>query len=260
MGRIVIACFRPLPGKQEQLRALTETHVQRLRDLGLATDRSGIAMEAGTSTWSSVSRLARSAAAVGPALDRPEVLAMWAEYERCCTDIAVIARCPVAGAVGPRPRSAAAAAGSARTAPGVGRHRARPSRCLRRARRGAGGAQLGDPVRRVARETAPASRGRCPPTAVFSHASAAHVLGLWNPRPRSPLVHVTVPGRSGRDGRRCSGSTDRRCRRARRRARRARRCTTVARTAVDLARVATCRRPSSSSTARCACCWPGVPT
>ena len=46
MGRIVIACFRPLPGKQAELRALTETHVQRLRDLGLATSRPGIAMEA----------------------------------------------------------------------------------------------------------------------------------------------------------------------------------------------------------------------
>jgi hypothetical protein len=37
-----------------------------------------------------------------------------------------------------------------------------------------------------------------PGTAVFSHSSAAYLSGLWDPFPRSPMVHVTEPGRSGR--------------------------------------------------------------
>jgi hypothetical protein len=36
------------------------------------------------------------------------------------------------------------------------------------------------------------------PSATFSHDSAAHAHGLWNPRPLSPLVHVTIPGQSER--------------------------------------------------------------
>jgi hypothetical protein len=74
-----------------------------------------------------------------------------------------------------------------------------------------------------------------PVTAAFSHGSAAHVLGLWDPLPRSPLVHVTEPQQSGRtDGvLRVHGASlppahvavvD------------GLRCTSVPRTAVDLAR------------------------
>jgi hypothetical protein len=88
MGRIVIACFRPLPGKQEQLRELTRTHVQRLRDLGLATDRSGIAMEAENGDVVEVFEWV-SPEAIATAHEHPEVLAMWAEYEQCCTYIPV---------------------------------------------------------------------------------------------------------------------------------------------------------------------------
>lgn len=72
-------------------------------------------------------------------------------------------------------------------------------------------------------------------TAAFSHGSAARKLGLWDPFPRSALVHATEPGRSGRtDGvLRVHGAAlpaehvaevD------------GLRCTTVPRTAVDLAR------------------------
>lgn len=35
-------------------------------------------------------------------------------------------------------------------------------------------------------------------TSAFSHSSAAHLLDMWDPFPRSPLVHVTEAGRSGR--------------------------------------------------------------
>jgi hypothetical protein len=88
MGRIVIACFRPLPGKQGQLRELTRTHVQRLRDLGLATERSGIAMEAENGDVVEVFEWV-SAEAIATAHEHPEVRAMWDEYEQCCTYIPV---------------------------------------------------------------------------------------------------------------------------------------------------------------------------
>ena len=35
-------------------------------------------------------------------------------------------------------------------------------------------------------------------TAAFSHDSAAHAHGQWNPHPPSSLLHVTIPGQSDR--------------------------------------------------------------
>lgn len=90
MGRLVIACFRPLPGGEEQLRALTRTHVERLRDLGLATDRPGIAMETQDGDVVEVFEWV-SEEAIASAHEHPEVRAMWAEYEQCCTYIPVAA-------------------------------------------------------------------------------------------------------------------------------------------------------------------------
>jgi hypothetical protein len=77
-----------LPGKAEALRAVTETHVQRLRDLGLATARSGIAMEASNGDVIEVFEWV-SEDAIASAHEHPEVLAMWAEYEQCCTYVPV---------------------------------------------------------------------------------------------------------------------------------------------------------------------------
>jgi quinol monooxygenase YgiN len=88
MGRMVIACFRPLPGKRDALRELTRTHVQRLRDLGLATDRPGIAMETLDGDVVEVFEWV-SEEAIASAHEHPEVRAMWAEYEQCCAYIPV---------------------------------------------------------------------------------------------------------------------------------------------------------------------------
>jgi quinol monooxygenase YgiN len=87
-GRVVIACFRPLPGRRDELLALTATHVQRLRELGLATQRSGIAMETPNGDVIEVFEWV-SAAAIASAHEHPEVRAMWAEYEQCCTYVPV---------------------------------------------------------------------------------------------------------------------------------------------------------------------------
>ena len=44
MGDMVIVAYRPKPGKEEELLALTRGHVPELRRLGLATDRTTLAM------------------------------------------------------------------------------------------------------------------------------------------------------------------------------------------------------------------------
>ncbi len=99
MGRLVVACFRPLPGKQEELRTLTATHVARLRALGLVTDRAGVAMEADDGCVIEVFEWV-SAEAIAAAHEHADVLAMWREYEACCTYVS-LADIPGASALFP---------------------------------------------------------------------------------------------------------------------------------------------------------------
>ena len=50
LGKIVIACYRPKPGKAAALDRLMKTHVNILRNEGLATDRKSIIIKAGDGT------------------------------------------------------------------------------------------------------------------------------------------------------------------------------------------------------------------
>jgi hypothetical protein len=50
MGRITIACYKPKPGKNEALKQLMKTHLPRLNQQGLVTDRESIIMEAADGT------------------------------------------------------------------------------------------------------------------------------------------------------------------------------------------------------------------
>ena len=88
MERIVIAAYRPKPGKEEQLADLTESHVQRLRDLGFATNRAAIAMQASDGTVVEVFEWV-SEEAMKKAHEHADVLAMWREYEECCTYVPI---------------------------------------------------------------------------------------------------------------------------------------------------------------------------
>ena len=88
MGHIVIAAYRPKPDKEAALLSLTKTHVARLRALGLATDRKAIAMQASDGTVVEVFEWV-SEEAVQRAHAHSEVLAMWEEYEACCTYVPV---------------------------------------------------------------------------------------------------------------------------------------------------------------------------
>jgi quinol monooxygenase YgiN len=83
VGRIVIAAYRPKPGKQAELRALMPDHLPRLRAEGLVTDRSSIMMEASDGTVIEVFEWV-SREAVEAAHENPAVLAMWAEYAEVC--------------------------------------------------------------------------------------------------------------------------------------------------------------------------------
>lgn len=83
MGRIVIACYKPKPGKNEELKALMKTHLPRLKQENLVTDRESIMMEAGDGTIIEVFEWV-SDEAIKNAHTNPAVLQMWDEYAGVC--------------------------------------------------------------------------------------------------------------------------------------------------------------------------------
>ena len=95
MGVIVIACYRPKPGKDAQLEALTLEHVSTLRGLGLATPRAPIVARSKDGTivemfeWTSQE-------AIENAHEQPEVVKMWQRYGEVC-DYVKVADLPEAG-------------------------------------------------------------------------------------------------------------------------------------------------------------------
>jgi hypothetical protein len=88
MGRIVIACYRPKPGKGEALKRLIVDHVATLRAQKLVTDRAPITMEARDGTIVEVFEWV-SSAAIEAAHTNPAVLAMWDEYSEVCDYVPV---------------------------------------------------------------------------------------------------------------------------------------------------------------------------
>ncbi len=88
MGRIVIVGYKPKPGKAEALKALMKTHLPRLRQEGLATDRESILMGAADGTIVEVFEWV-SAEAIQNAHKNPVVLQMWGEYAEVCDYVPV---------------------------------------------------------------------------------------------------------------------------------------------------------------------------
>jgi hypothetical protein len=82
MGDMVIAVFRPKPGKNAELLALRKNHVPKLRGLGLATNRPALAGIAADGSVVEIFEWHEGAAEA--AHKHPEVLAMWAEFEQAC--------------------------------------------------------------------------------------------------------------------------------------------------------------------------------
>ena len=82
MGRLVIVGYRPKPGCEDELLALTRDHVPRLRRLGFATDRPAMAMRSKDGVIVEVFEWADGA--IARAHEHPEVLAMWERYAAAC--------------------------------------------------------------------------------------------------------------------------------------------------------------------------------
>lgn len=84
MGRISIAAFKPLPGKEPALLEVIAARLPLLRRLGLATDREPILMRSREGVLIQVSEWT-STAAIEKAHRTPEVLDLWRRFEACST-------------------------------------------------------------------------------------------------------------------------------------------------------------------------------
>jgi hypothetical protein len=89
LGKIVIACYRPKPGKQSELEQLTSEHVAILRAEGLATDRIPIAARSKDGTIVEVFEWA-SQEAIDRAHESAEVRNLWGRYEAACDYVKVV--------------------------------------------------------------------------------------------------------------------------------------------------------------------------
>ncbi len=99
MGVMVIALFRPKPGKEAELLACMRDHQPVLRAEGLVTDRPAYVMQAADGTLLEVFEWA-SPASIEAAHDNPRVHALWERYAACC-DYGKLADLPEAGALFP---------------------------------------------------------------------------------------------------------------------------------------------------------------
>ncbi len=88
MGRIVIATYRPKSGREEELKTLVRQHVSRLQELGLATGRDPVVMQAGDGSVVEVFEWV-SAEAIEAAHRDPKVAAMWGQFAEVCDYIPV---------------------------------------------------------------------------------------------------------------------------------------------------------------------------
>ena len=79
MGRIVIAAYKPKPGREAELEKLMETHVPTLRSQGLVTEREPIIMRADDGTIVEVFEWL-SKEAIEEAHKNATVLDMWQKY------------------------------------------------------------------------------------------------------------------------------------------------------------------------------------
>ena len=83
MGVIAIACYRPKPGREDNLHALMKTHLPILRAEGLVDDGPSLCGRAKNGTVAEMFSW-KSQEAIDTAHKNPAVLAMWDEYANCC--------------------------------------------------------------------------------------------------------------------------------------------------------------------------------
>jgi quinol monooxygenase YgiN len=88
MPVLVIACFKPKPGKADKLLEVLRDHQPVLRSQGLVTDRAAIVMRAADGTIIEVFEW-KSQAAIEAAHSNPEVHKLWARFEAVCEYVPV---------------------------------------------------------------------------------------------------------------------------------------------------------------------------
>jgi len=82
-GCVVVAVYKPRPGKEAELAALVRDHVGDLRAVGLVTDRAPIAAIASDGTIIEVFEWVSEEVIAG-AHAHPVVQEMWKKFEACC--------------------------------------------------------------------------------------------------------------------------------------------------------------------------------
>jgi len=83
MGVIVIVAYKPKTGKGAALKELAKTHIPRLKQVGLVTDREPVMMETADGTIVEVFEWL-SAEAIQNAHQNAAVQQMWGEYAEVC--------------------------------------------------------------------------------------------------------------------------------------------------------------------------------
>jgi quinol monooxygenase YgiN len=86
MGRLVISCYVPKPGRETDLHELLRSHVARLRAEGLATGREPFIAVAADGSIIEVFEWV-SEEAIAAAHQNATFRALWDEYEDVCTYI-----------------------------------------------------------------------------------------------------------------------------------------------------------------------------
>jgi hypothetical protein len=88
MERIVIAAYKPLPGKEKELMDLTKTHWQILREENLVSFRQPILMEAADGTIIEVFGW-KSEKAIEAAHTNAGVQSMWQKFAQVCSYVPI---------------------------------------------------------------------------------------------------------------------------------------------------------------------------
>ncbi|WP_425409599.1 hypothetical protein [Hyphococcus sp.] len=88
MGVMVIACYRPKPGRDDELLSLTKTHLPLLRSEGLVDDGPALCGRAADGTIVEVFAW-KSQAAIEAAHTNANVIALWDKYDALCDFVTI---------------------------------------------------------------------------------------------------------------------------------------------------------------------------
>jgi len=83
MGRITIAVYRPIAGKEAELLELIDSHMPILKQEGLITDRKPYVMKAADGTIVEIFEW-KSPAAIEAAHKNPQVAKLWERFGAVC--------------------------------------------------------------------------------------------------------------------------------------------------------------------------------